>query len=235
VYFDLDDTLLDHRNAERRALADLYGELIPDMSGQEALSVQRFQQDYHESNVELWRRYSLAEITAEELRHDRFANVCAAHDLKVDPLTLSRRYMQLYSTHWSPIPGALEAFHSIAAETPVGVITNGFAVTQHQKLDQFAEIRSASAAIVISEEFGHMKPSKKLFDHASEQASCSGEKILYVGDSWHSDVEGGLAAGWNVAWFATADQIQSAPPVNGASRLTCFSEWDELVRHCTAG
>lgn len=232
VYFDLDDTLLDHASAERLALADLHGELFPGKTYEATLSIESFQRDYHDTNVELWRRYSIAEITADELRHDRFAVLCDRYGLKADPLQLSSRYMELYSTHWSVIPGALDAFHSIAASTPVGIITNGFAVTQHKKLDRFGEIRVASSAIVISEEFGHMKPSRKLFDHASEQANCSGDTILYVGDSWHSDVEGGIRAGWNVAWFASADRIEAAPQLDGDSRLTSFSEWSELVEHC---
>ncbi|NNE36239.1 MAG: HAD-IA family hydrolase, partial [Rhodothermales bacterium] len=199
VYFDLDDTLLDHRSAEQNALADLHSELSTQLESALPFSVAQLQHEYHESNVELWRRYSLAEITADQLRHDRFATVLFRHGLSLDPMQVSRRYMECYATHWSTLPGATEAFDTIAQKNQVGIITNGFASTQREKLERFASFRDASAAIVISEEFGHMKPSRKLFDHASAQSGCSGERILYVGDSWHSDVEGGLNAGWSVA------------------------------------
>jgi 5'-nucleotidase len=232
VYFDLDDTLLDHGAAERSALADLHSERFADGPARATLTVQSLQHDYHVGNVKLWRRYSLAEISADELRHDRFKLLCTKYELEDNPLSLSDRYMELYANHWRPIPGAMEAFGTIADSTRVGIITNGFAITQHEKLNRFSELRQKSEAIVISEEFGHMKPSKKLFDHASVQARCPGDEILYVGDSWQSDVEGGLGAGWNVAWFASSEKISAISPEESSARLTCFSDWSELVTHC---
>jgi len=229
VYFDLDDTLLDHRSAERQALAALHAEL----GAEKALPIdpQTLQREYHESNVVLWRRYSLAEITADELRHDRFAVIVQRHGLDADPMELSDRYMDLYSRFWSPISGAIETFRQIARTTPVGIITNGFAATQRKKLDRFDELRDLSASIVISEEFGHMKPSARLFDHALQMAGCSAERVLYVGDSWHSDVEGGLASGWNVAWYRSRNETRM-PEGEWADRFVSFAEWDELVEHC---
>lgn len=230
VYFDLDDTLLDHRVAERSALAALHTEL----GGVEELTfdLETLQREYHDSNVELWRQYSLAEITGDQLRHDRFAIIVKRHGLMIDALDLSDRYMELYSRFWVPVEGALDAFRRIADSTPVGIITNGFAATQREKLNRFRDLRDRSSTIVISEEFGHMKPSPKLFAYALSQAGCAAENVLYVGDSWHSDVEGGLASGWNVAWY-TPDATKAVGTDVARDRLFAFDAWSDLVRFCT--
>lgn len=229
VYFDLDDTLLDHRSAERLALADLHAEYFA--SG-DTIGLEQLQHDYHEGNVVLWKRYSLAEITGDELRFSRFATLCDKYAIGIDPMVLSRRYMQLYSRHWTALPGAEQMFDSIATTTRVGIITNGFAATQREKLKRFPRFSDAADAIVISEEFGHMKPSPKLFEHARLQTNCSADEILYVGDSWHSDVEGGLAAGWHVAWYSSETPDARTVSRDSANRLFQFSDWDALIRHC---
>jgi putative hydrolase of the HAD superfamily len=46
-----------------------------------------------------------------------------------------------------------------------------------------------------------MKPHPKVFDYATELAGVNREDILYVGDSFSSDVVGGSKANWKVAWY----------------------------------
>lgn len=229
VYFDLDDTLLDHHSAQREALRELHAEFFENVTNVGLADLQR---DYHDGNVVLWKQYSLAEITGEQLRFRRFASLCDRYDVQFDPIELSDRYMNLYARHWVALPNAERTFDAIAAAVPVGIITNGFAATQREKLERFSNFRDTSASIVISEEFGHMKPSLKLFEFAQLQAKCSPEEILYVGDSWHSDVEGGLAAGWNVAWFSSQPAESQTSGIDTSSRLFQFSEWSDLIDHC---
>jgi FMN phosphatase YigB (HAD superfamily) len=75
---------------------------------------------------------------------------------------------------------------------------------------------------VISEEVGYLKPDRRLFEHAAEQAGKDPRTILYVGDSLVSDVEGGIDAGWQVAWYN--------PAQTKTTRLEAFSfaDWDDL-------
>jgi YjjG family noncanonical pyrimidine nucleotidase len=220
VYFDLDDTLLDHRHAERWALTDLC-EAYPDHF---VHALEEIQDRYHAHNVVLWRQYSLGEIEKAELRRLRFELLL--RDLAISDLEAAdagTAYMEYYHQHWRYIDGAQEAFHAIADRLPVGILTNGFAEVQHAKLDQFPELRERSDTVVISEEVGYMKPHPHLFDHATRLAEVPAECILYVGDSFHSDVEGGLRAGWHVAWYAP----NGTPPRK--TEAMRFDAWDELI------
>ncbi len=63
-------------------------------------------------------------------------------------------------------------------------------------------MRDALQALVISEEVGYMKPHPRLFAHAADAAGTPADRMLYIGDSYRSDVEGATRAGWDVIWYA---------------------------------
>lgn len=222
VYFDLDDTLLDHEEAERKALADVrdrYSALFG------TLSVDELQEIYHSINAPLWRRYADGEIDKETVQHQRFDNLLSAVDAPhADSTLVGRFYVQRYGEHWTFISGARDAFTSIAQKVPVGVLTNGFAEVQSKKLDQFPVLREQSDAVVICEEIGVLKPDPQVFHYATEQAGVAADEVLYVGDSYRSDVQGAKPFGWNVAWYAPGGTDGRSLDEGGFA----FSEWKEL-------
>ena len=205
VVFDLDDTLLDHRAAERAALADLHG--AHTSLGRHALA--HVQDTYHAHNVPLWRDFGAGRITAADLkrlRSERVLHALEAHDL--DPEAFSRDYLARYAEHWRWADGALDAYRAVAARYPVGVLTNGFSEQQRAKFARLPEVEALAAFAVISDEVGVRKPDRRLFDHVLglardvlDRPALAAGDVLYVGDSFHSDVEGGVGAGWRVAWL----------------------------------
>lgn len=221
VYFDLDDTLLDHKGAERRALGDLFRQFRTEF---ESVQLEDVQARYHEVNADVWRRYGASEIDKERAKLERFELLIEALrlDTRTRAVELSDFYLKKYSDYWAFIPGARDALHSIAAVLPVGIVTNGFAEIQHAKLRQFPEIKDLAQSIVISEEVGFMKPDPRIFEFATRLTGFDPDRILYVGDSYRSDVVGGLGAEWQVAWYSSG-----AKDVPGVFR---FSEWDSLLK-----
>ncbi len=245
VYFDLDDTLLDHRHAERCALGDVVEEL-PALADVE---LEEVRQVYHRINRDLWKDYAAGTIDRDTLRVQRFAKLLTELGVEqVEAQSLGDRYMSRYADHWRPIPNAVEALRRIAIHIRVGLITNGFAEVQRRKLERFPEIAQLLAATVISEEVGVMKPHPALFAAAEEEARSDGP-VLYVGDSFHSDVVGALNAGWSAAWYQPAqpdeagrsagedhngekelkDLLDSNPLRNGSAAMR-FSDWNAFTQ-----
>lgn len=232
IYFDVDDTLLDHRQAERAALADLYAAFPGAFNG---TTVAEVQDAYHAHNVPLWERYSDGDIGKEELKRLRFEQL--VETLAVEdpaPARLGAHYIERYTAHWTLTEGARAAFTALADRFPVGLLTNGFAETQHGKLERFPFLEARAETVIVSEEVGHMKPDPRIFAHAAEAASTPPEAILYVGNSLRSDVEGGLNAGWQVAWYVP-NGTSKAPgeAVAGNDRLFRFQAWSTLVEQLT--
>ena len=222
VYFDIDDTLLDHQKAEREALSDLRNRYLTTFG---TLSVDELQDTYHTINAPLWRRYADGEIGKQTVQQQRFERLLEAVDAPhADAALVGRYYMQRYAEHWAFIPGARDAFEAVAEQHSVGLMTNGFAEVQEQKLDQFPVLREQSEAIVICEDVGTLKPDPEVFDHATEAAGVAYEDVLYVGDSYRSDVEGAQPVGWRVAWYARRGT--NGQTIN--DRGFAFSDWEEL-------
>jgi putative hydrolase of the HAD superfamily len=197
IYFDLDDTLLDHKSAEAAGLKDVhdYFDLFEDVSAEQLIDV------YHQVNSRQWRLYSQAKVSREELQRNRFELTLQELGLNASRHEeVGNHYMQCYRNHWQWVDGAKEAYYEILEKYPVGILTNGFAETQRKKFEAF-DLYNSAQTTVISEEVGVLKPHPDVFRHATELAGVDSNNILYVGDSFSSDVEGGTKFGWNVAWF----------------------------------
>lgn len=222
IYFDLDDTLLDHGHAEREALSDVRQAFAEAFEGVTHEDLHRI---YHENSLRLWRQYADGLIDKDTLKLRRFEHTLDELEVRqVEAEAVSTYYLQQYAKYWRFIPGARAVFRQLAERVPVGVLTNGFAEVQHDKLDRFPVLRERSHAIIISEETGYLKPHPEVFAHATRAADVPAEYILYVGDSYRSDVQGGQAAGWKVAWYAR-DAAASDDPA--PAHLT-FEAWNAL-------
>ena len=219
IYFDLDDTLLDHRLAEQNALCDIHCHF--DLFS--STSPQRLMEVYHSINSNQWLLYSRAEVSKEQLQRNRFE--LTLQELELDPnrhREVGQQYMQCYQNHWQWIDGAQDAFQSIKEKYPVGVLTNGFAETQKKKFAQF-NLYDQARHLVISEDVGVMKPHPDVFEYATELTHHRAEDILYIGDSFSSDVTGGTAFGWNVAWYTQNGEAEKHKKADFV-----FSNFDDL-------
>lgn len=220
IYFDLDDTLLNHKKAEQFGLADVHSHFSDFYS----IPLQKLIQTYHHINKGLWEEYGRGEIDRHILHRRRFEETFMK--LGIEPSLYEEAgkvYMNYYRNHWEWIDGAKDAYCKIAEKYPVGIITNGFAETQWMKIDQFG-FRENARHIVISEEVGVMKPNSQIFDYSTELVGVPRENILYVGDSINSDIKGGLNAGWKVAWYTkNPSELEALLPD------VCFSDFKVLL------
>lgn len=220
IYFDLDDTLLDHRKAEKEGLEDVFHhfEMFSDITLESLVSV------YHEVNKVQWKRYGNEEISRDELQRNRFEQTL--QQLGVDAGRydeVGSFYMKAYQDHWQWINGAEEAYHTIRKQYPVGILTNGFSETQKLKFEKF-DLYESARHLVISEDVGYLKPHPRIFEHATRLTDKKAEEILYVGDSLNSDVKGGTEFGWRVAWFKTNGQV-----IDTDKAVFVFSDFNDLL------
>ncbi len=210
LFFDLDDTLLDHRAAEEAAHRATHGEHGALLGG---IAFEAWLARYRERNLALWAAYGRGEIDRDELSHRRFAEPLA--DFELDPArgaSLRSTYLSFYERSWRLVAGAEEILEFAARHGTAGILSNGLREQQRNKIRTFRLDRWARH-VVLSEEVGVMKPSRGIFDAASRAAGGNGRRKVYVGDSWESDVLGAKGAGWFPIWFDREARGAPAPVV----------------------
>lgn len=221
IYFDLDDTLLDHRAAEKAGLSDVHTHF----SFFETIDLDVLVDTYHAVNSVQWKQYSRGEVTRNQLQRNRFEQTLQRLNLDTGRYKeVGRYYVTCYCKHWQWIPGAKEGYEHIAESYPVGILTNGFAETQRKKFDAFG-LNSTADYTVISEEVGALKPDPKVFEYATELTGYAKNDILYVGDSFSSDVQGGTGFGWDTAWYTQNGETEKRRKADFV-----FSNFEDLVK-----
>lgn len=197
VYFDLDNTLMDHTDAEAKAHQMIHAQF----SELGEVPLEHWLNTYKSMNHILWNSYQKGDIDRYELQRIRFKGSMEQLGIPSNRSDeIGDEYMQAYRTCWKWVDGAEEALAKVSESYPVGFITNGFRETQLKKIE-YLNLGRFSNLFIISEEVGVMKPHPKVFDVATDRSSIAREQIVYVGDSYSSDIVGGRNAGWITAWY----------------------------------
>jgi len=225
VLFDLDDTLVDHRDASRAAIAgvrDRFHALqrvpLDDLVAQSTRLLDQ-----------LHRAVALGTLAVDTARVERYRCLFAYAGVNgdADAPEAARTHRALYSKHRRPVQGALELLQALSPRVPIAVVTNNTLAEQNEKLSTFGLARHV-AALVTSEEIGAAKPDPRIFAAALARLQCAADAAVMIGDSLVNDVQGALAAGIAAIWF---DRSGEPSPVDLAvSVLTSFEPAADVVR-----
>ncbi|WP_070966053.1 pyrimidine 5'-nucleotidase [Vibrio sonorensis] len=190
ILFDADETLF-HFDAFRGM------QLMFERRGV-AFDQQDFEQ-YQKVNKPLWDDYQNGDITAQEIKHQRFVEW--ANKLNTSTFELNSEFLNAMADICTPIPGALDLVESLQGKAKLGIITNGFTELQQIRLQKNG-MSDYFEQVIISEEVGVAKPDIGIFQHAlNEMGNPCKSKVLMVGDNPKSDVLGGLQFGIETCWL----------------------------------
>ena len=202
LFIDFDDTLYDTHGNAVIALRELY----------EALHLENhfdcaddFFDAYWRANIELWKSYSLGEISRDYLILERFRRpLCVSRSLKPTDdycLKASDLFLDLCSTKPGVVDGAHELVEYLRASGyRMHICSNGFHEVQYKKLEACCMLHSFDT-IVLSEDAGANKPSRQFFDYALRVTGACRESTLMIGDNLGTDIQGAIDAGIDAAYF----------------------------------
>jgi len=98
-----------------------------------------------------------------------------------------------------PFPGVVPTLIELRQRYRLGVISNGLAVKQWEKLINLG-LHHFFDVVVTSEEVGYEKPETEIFEVAVRKLGFSGEECVMVGDRIDTDILGGKASGMKTVW-----------------------------------
>lgn len=197
IFFDIDDTLLDNRGAERAAAMEfhrLHTDVFP-------VYPEEFAVRWRAATEKHVRRYLSGELSFQGQRRERIKELFAHHvflsDAEADDLFKS--YLISYERHWALFADAESCLDQLAG-TRLGIISNGESYQQRRKLTVTGLIDRFST-VIISEELGLTKPDPKIFLEACRAAMVNPSDCWHIGDDLKADAQGSLSAGLRGVWL----------------------------------
>jgi putative hydrolase of the HAD superfamily len=109
-----------------------------------------------------------------------------------------------------PFPGVIPTLLTLKKRYDLGVISNGLAVKQWEKLIGLG-IHHLFDVVATSEELGYDKPQKEAFLFAIEKLGLSPEECVMVGDRLDTDVLGGNLAGMRTVYLKKGKYGEDRP------------------------
>jgi len=194
LLFDLDDTLLDFGEAEKNAFHQLfvsYG--LPNGSTD-------YKATYKEICKVLWSDLEQGRMSLAELKVERFKRLFLQHQLELSPEEFGQSYLDNLGKEVHMIYGVQEMLEDLSS-CRLAVLTNGFREVQHARI-AISCMKDTFEAIITSEETGFQKPQPAIFEYVFEKLGISDKgKVLMIGDSLTSDIQGGNNFGIDTCWF----------------------------------
>jgi putative hydrolase of the HAD superfamily len=224
LLLDLDNTLWDFDGNAEEALAELFHR--HHLHIRTPHSVHHFIETYKAINISYWKRYEAREIEKDLLRTGRFIDTFRALGIPDDehPENVWDEYLEICPVMTRMMPGAMTFVKEMKDVFELVLLTNGFEKTQRTKI-QACGLSEHIELMISSEAVGIAKPDKAIFDIAVKTATeIYGEfdRVFYAGDTWDTDVKGGVNAGIPTFWYnhtvaeAPGDEVASHPLYMGS-------------------
>jgi len=101
------------------------------------------------------------------------------------------------------IPGIKDALASLAERYKLAIVSDAIVTpgTGLRDLLGVHDLKQYFTAFAFSDEVGHSKPHRSMFDAAAEQLGIAVEDMVHIGDRDHNDVKGPHALGMKAVLF----------------------------------
>lgn len=195
LLMDADETLFDFHRSEQEALQ----KALKDCG---ILATPSLIALYSRINDGLWKEFEKGLVTKPFLKEARFIRLFEQAGLSGDPLKACERY-PYYLGEASYLLDGAEALcrQLVAMGCTIYLTTNGISQVQHRRLEK-APLRDCIADIFVSEDSGFQKPQREYYDYVFRHLpDVDHRRVLAIGDSLSSDIQGGIHAGLDTCWL----------------------------------
>jgi putative hydrolase of the HAD superfamily len=201
IFFDLDNTLWDHRKNAKLTLEGLFSKYK--IQEKHQLSFDDFHYKYDEINERLWELIRDGEIDKEYLRKHRFYDTFL--HFGIDDFELAQvfehQFLDEIIAYNELIDGALDILEYLKTkEYQIHIISNGFHEVTHRKIDG-SGIRQYVETVTSADEVKVRKPNPKIFEFALNKANAERKESVLIGDDWIADVKGAQNFGMKAVFF----------------------------------
>lgn len=223
ILFDIDDTLLDFKKAEKAALRKAF--LDHNYKFNEDI-----EKTYNKINSGLWRDFEKGLIEKSVLTKTRFQKLFDEVGIDGDGENFNDLYLAALSEGHDLMNGAIEICDALSKSCKLYFVTNGISKTQHKRIDA-SGLRPYFLDTFVSEDTGYQKPMKEYFDYVFARIpDLNLERTLIVGDSLSSDIKGGIQAGIDSCWYNPRALENTSPDTKPTYEIRELSELLNIIK-----
>mgnify|MGYP000851730247 FL=1 len=226
LFFDLDHTLWDFETNSVDTLNDLHKASALEEKG--ITSFEDFNTVYHTINDRLWNDFRMGLMSREDLRWKRMWQTLLHYGIYNVPLAkeMSEKYLEILPTKNSVFPYTMEVLQYCKNKNyEMHLITNGFELTQNQKLKN-AQLDGFFEKMITSEQAMIMKPHAGIFEYAFKQTGASSHNSMMIGDALEIDIAGAMNVGMSQIFFNPKKIQHNHQPTY---EIHCLSEIKKIL------
>ena len=195
IIFDADQTLFDFKKSERKAFENTVIDFGIEYDEGYHFKI------YKEINTAIWKELENGLITQKKLKTERFKRLSKKLDIQFDEFEFAKLFMKYLSKASFLYDGSIDLIKDLTKDFRLTILTNGLSAVQDTRIKK-SIIAEYFEDIVVSEEVGVSKPNPEIFRHALNNINYTDKnKVLIVGDSLTSDIQGGINFGIDTCWF----------------------------------
>lgn len=205
IFFDLDNTLWDHRRNAYLTLKEIYSR--ERVKEKYSLNFEEFHKEYFTINENLWAKIRDGKIDKEYLRKHRFYDSFLFFG--IDDFELSqvfeKNFLDEILNYSDLVPGAFEILEYLSEKGYIlHILSNGFQEVTYKKAE-LSGIKNYFETITSADEINIRKPQPEIYEYALKKADAKKEESIMIGDDWIADVEGALSFGTDAIFFDCFD------------------------------
>ena len=223
ILFDIDDTLLDFKKAEKSALKKVFLDHSYPFNDD-------IERRYNEINKSLWRDFEKGIIEKNIITKTRFQKLFDEIGITADGENFNTLYLAALSEGHDLMNGAIEICEALSKFCRLYFVTNGISKTQHKRIDA-SGLRPYFLDTFVSEDTGYQKPMKEYFDYVFDRIpDLNLERTLIVGDSLSSDIKGGIQSCIDNCWYNPNSLENTYDDINPTYEIKELNELFSIIK-----
>ncbi|VXC51810.1 MULTISPECIES: YjjG family noncanonical pyrimidine nucleotidase [Chryseobacterium] len=225
IFFDLDNTLWDHRRNAYLTIKDLFDK--EEITLKYNIDFEEFHSVYHEINEKLWEQIRDGEIDKEYLRKHRFYDTFK--HFGIDDLELSMFFEEHFLDKILNYNHLVESAEYIldylkTKNYTLHIISNGFQEVTERKCI-LSGIDHYFQTITSADSVGVRKPNPAIFEYSLGLSEAKKEESILIGDDWIADVIGAQNFGIDVIFFDVLNENKEVENLKVIKHLLQIKEY----------
>lgn len=194
LLLDIDDTLLDFLKCERHAFLKTCEEF-------EIQNGEEIYPTYSKINDDCWKELEKGLLNRSQVTVERFHRLFKLMGISILPTDFNNSYRENLSRFHFLFDGADKLCEELAKSYKLYAVTNGTKIAQDRRIRE-SGLKKYFSGIFISEVLSLSKPDKRFYDYIVDNIEEKDrKKMLVIGDSLTSDIQGGINSGIDTCWY----------------------------------